>query len=249
MRRPGSDRGQRGHAGDGWRSRSRPVTSTGRHPRRKGLMPALLLLEDRRLLSTFTVTSTADDGSSHTLPWAVSQANAATTASSIEIELGRSAATIALTNGQVELSNTEAAIAIYDGSGQGPVTISGSGVSRVIQIDSRVTATITGLTIAGGSANGNGGGVYNASGSTLKLQDCTIESCSATGMGGGLDSDGTATLTDCTISGNTSNGYGGGVENTGYDSNVAAMTLTDCMLSGNSSAAGTPGRIITARSR
>ena len=204
-------------------------------------MPELLLLEDRRLLSTFTVTSTSDDGSSNTLPWAVAQANAATTASSIEIELGSSAATIALTNGQLELSNTKAAIAIYDGPGQGPVTISGGGVSRVIQIDSQVTATITGLTIANGSANGNGGGVYDASGATLELKDCTIESSSATGMGGGLDSDGTATLTDCTISGNTSNGYGGGIENSAYNSNAAAMILTDCMMTGNSSAAGSGG--------
>ncbi len=205
-------------------------------------MPELLLLEDRRLLSTFTVTSTADDGSSsNTLRWAVAQANAATTASSIEIELGSSAATIALTNGQLELSNTQAAIAIYDGPGQGPVTISGSGVSRVFQIDSQVTATITGLTIASGSANGNGGGVYNAGGATLDIQDCTIEFSSATGMGGGLDSDGTATLTDCTISGNTSDGYGGGVENSGYNSKAAAMTLTDCIMSGNSSAPGSAG--------
>jgi hypothetical protein len=97
MRRLGSEEGQRGHAGTGWRSRSRRVTATRRHPRRNGLKPELLLLEDRRLLSTFTVTKTADDGSSNTLRWAVAQANAATTASSIEIELGSSAATIALT--------------------------------------------------------------------------------------------------------------------------------------------------------
>ena len=107
-----------------------------------------------------------------------------------------------MTNGQLELSNTSAAIAIYDGPGQGPVTISGGGVSRVIQIDSQVAATITGLTIANGSANGNGGGVYNAGGATLELENCTIENSSATGMGGGLDSVGTATLINCTISGN-----------------------------------------------
>ena len=96
------------------------------------------------------------------------------------------------------------------------MTISGNGVSRVFQIDSQVTATITGLTIASGSANGNGGGIYNAGGATLDLQDCTIDSSSATGMGGGLDSDGMATLTDCTISGNSSNGYGGGIQNSRY---------------------------------
>ena len=220
------------------RTRTRP---SGRRGDRHRLRPAPLWLEDRRLLSTFTVTSTADDGSHNTLRWAVAQANAATTASSIEIELGTSAATITLTGGQLELSNTQAAITIYDGSGQGPVTISGNGASRVIQIDSQVTATITGLTIANGSANGNGGGVYNAGGATLDIQDCTIESSSATGMGGGLDSDGTATLTDCTIGGNGSDGYGGGIQNSLNDSNTAAMTLTDCMISGNTSITGSGG--------
>ncbi len=213
----------------------------GRQRGRKRRKPDLLVLEDRRLLSTFTVTSTADNGSSHTLRWAVAQANAATTASSIEVELGTSAATIKLTEGQLELSNTEGAITIYDGSGQGPVTVSGSGVSRVFQIDSQVTATITGLTIANGSTNANGGGIYNAGGATLELDDCTIESSSATGMGGGLDNDGMATLTECTISGNTSSGYGGAIENSRYYSKIAAMTLTDCMISGNYSPSGSAG--------
>ena len=183
----------------------------------------------------------ADDGSDGTLRWAVAQANAASSPSEIEIDLGTSAATITLSQGQLELSDTSASIAIYDGPGQGPVTISGNGASRVFQIDSQVTATITGLTIANGTANGNGGGIYNANGATLDLQDCTIVSCSATAMGGGLDSDGTATLTDCTLSGNKSQGYGGGIENFRYYNNTPAMTLTNCMISGNYSPSGSGG--------
>jgi hypothetical protein len=63
--------------------------------------PVLLPLEDRRLLSTFQVTSAADSDPAiapapHTLRWVVKQANAATSARSIEIELGSSPATIAL---------------------------------------------------------------------------------------------------------------------------------------------------------
>ena len=42
---------------------------------RRRMRPTLLALEDRRLLSTFTVTSTLDDGSVGTLRWAVGQAN------------------------------------------------------------------------------------------------------------------------------------------------------------------------------
>ena len=241
MKYLGSVQGQRGHAVAWWGSRSGRVTAPRRHHGRLGLKPELRLLEDRRLLAIFTVTSSADNGSSNTLRWAVAQANAATTASSIEIELGTSAATIALTNGQLELSNTKAAISIYDVPGQGPVTISGGGVSRVFQIDSQATGTFTGLTIASGSAQGNGGGVYNAGGATLNLLDCTIQSSAATGMGGGLDSDGTATLTDCTISGNTSKGYGGGIENSSYSKTTATMMLINCTISGNSSTSGSGG--------
>ena len=43
---------------------------------RHRLRPGLLELEERRLLATFTVTSTADDGSAGTLRWAIAEANA-----------------------------------------------------------------------------------------------------------------------------------------------------------------------------
>ena len=47
--------------------------------RRCALIPApLLQLEDRQLLSTFNVTSTADDGSTGTLRWAINQVNSDT---------------------------------------------------------------------------------------------------------------------------------------------------------------------------
>ena len=88
----------------------------------------------------------------NTLRWAVEQANAATTASSIEIELGTSPATITLLQGQLELDNTAYATTIYDGPGEGAVTISGNDASRVFQVDGGVTASISGLTITGGDA-------------------------------------------------------------------------------------------------
>ena len=62
--------GQSGRVGLGWGARSR-----SRRGDRHRLRPELLALEDRRLLSTFTVNSTADDGSSGTLRWAIGQAN------------------------------------------------------------------------------------------------------------------------------------------------------------------------------
>ena len=65
-------------------------TVEARKRRRWRLQPTLLALEDRRLLSTFPVTNNAVDdvNTTGTLRWAIAQANAATSPSSIEIELG-----------------------------------------------------------------------------------------------------------------------------------------------------------------
>ena len=70
--------------------------------------------------------------------------------SSIEIELGTSPATITLLQGQLELDNSAYPTTIYDGPGEGAVTISGNSASRVFQVDGGVTASISGLTITGG---------------------------------------------------------------------------------------------------
>ena len=155
--------------------------------------------------------------------------------------------TIALTTGQLELSDAGGLLTI-DGPAAG-LTIDAGGKSRVFQVDSGVTAALSGLTLTGGSAgfggglvnldtitltnctiSGNsasidlGGGLWN--GGTATLVDCTINGNSA-GEGGGLSNDGTATLTDCTLSGNTAK-FGGGLETKG------AATITDCTISGNS---------------
>jgi hypothetical protein len=200
--------------------------------RRRRLQPTLLALEDRRLLSTFPVTSSADPATltANTLRWAVEQANAATSPSAIEFELGSGAATITLLQGQLELSNASDATTIYDGPGQGGVTISGNNASRVFQVDSGVTASISGLTITGGSTSGNGAGLYN-SGGTLTLTDCTISGNSSTGslaQGGGINNQGgTVALTNCTVNGNFA-AVGGGIRDAG------TLTLDDCTVSGNS---------------
>ena len=223
---------------------------------RHRLRPVLLVLEDRRLLSTFTVTSTADDGSTGTLRWAVALATSDTSPSTIDLELGTAPAAITLSQGQLELSDTAESVTISDGPGQGPVTISGNNASRVFQVDQGVTATLSGLTIAGGSTSGNGGGLdnfgtttlsgctisgnrsvkyggglYNEKGGTAALSGCTISGNSAV-FGGGLENVGTVTLSGCTISGNSAN-YDGGLGN--YNGQV---TLTDCTISGNSAHSG-----------
>ena len=66
---------------------------------------------------------------------------------------------ITLTGNQLELSNTTGTETIT-GPDAG-VTVSGGGPSRVFQVDSGVTASISGLTITDGSTSTVGGGLYN----------------------------------------------------------------------------------------
>src|SRR5262249_30496487 len=148
------------------------------------------------------VVNTTSDGTGSpagdlSLRQAVNLANALTGAQSITFDATVFATpqTITLTSGQLELSNTSGTETI-SGSAAG-VTVSGGGASRVFQVDSGVTATLSGLTITDGVA-AYGGGVNNAG--TASLTDCTVSGNSAGNSGGGLANIGTATLTDCTIS-------------------------------------------------
>jgi hypothetical protein len=116
------------------------------NPRRSKAV--LLALEDRRPLSTFTVTSTADTMTAggptpNTLRWAVEQANRATSTCAIAFNLVSTPATIALLQGPLELSNTSASITI-DGLGANMLSISGNQSNNVLLVDKGVTATISG---------------------------------------------------------------------------------------------------------
>ena len=105
------------------------------------------------------------------------------------------------------------------------MTISGGGTSRVFQVDSGVTASLSGLTITGGSTSGYGGGLYNEG--TAKLTDCTVSGNSASGRRRRVPATrghGHLTLTDCTVSGNSAL-EGGGLFNSS-NSKRNATTLT-----------------------
>ena len=223
-------------------------------PRRR-MQPAVVALEDRRLLSTFTVTSTTDDGSAGTLRWAVGQADFDPGNNTIDFDstVFNTPQTITLSEGQLELSNTSGTETVT-----GPtagVTISGGGLSRVFQVDSGVSATISGLTITGGSTTADGGGAYNHGG-TFTLIDCAVSGNSAE-YGGGLATNdyGTTTVVNCTVTGNSSSENGGGLFNSygttalsgctvsgnyaavnggGLFSSFGTTALTDCVVSGNS---------------
>ncbi len=202
--------------------------------------------------ATFVVTNPADSGASGTLRWAVEQADAATTPSTINFNLGSTPQTITLTQGQLELSNTAYSITI-DGPGETQLDISGNDASRVFQVDSGVTANLSNLTISDGSTaedggglydlgtailanstvTGNtafyGGGVYNPGGTTMTFTGVTLSDNYAY-VGGGLENQGNATLANCTVSGNSVGNAGAGVSNSGN----GTIMLTDCTVDGNS---------------
>jgi len=123
------------------------------------------------------------------------------------------------------------------------VTVSGNHASRVFQVNANVTASISGLTITGGTVTGNGGGVYNKG--TVTLTNVTLSGNSASASGGGLSSISTATLLDCTVSGNTAVIEGGGI--VGYGGtmtlNIDAYDASDTLLaSGTQSVSIAAGR-------
>jgi hypothetical protein len=218
---------------------TRPVTHTPRKAPHRA-RPTVKVLEDRCLPSTFIVNSTLD--TSHhgvptkgTLRWAIDQANSAAGANTIVFDPSVFAThqTITLGPGRfdlLDLSNTTGMETIT-GPAAGVTVIGHAGVSSVFTVDGLVTASISGLTISGGSTYG---GVSN--GGTLTMTNCTVSHNGTAGynaIGGGMVNRGTLTLTDCTVSDNSAIGVysasGGGV----FNFVQGTLTMTNCTISGN----------------
>ena len=107
------------------------------------------LLEERKLLLTLTVQNNPTDtpvAGEIDLRQAVASADTAASPSTINFSLGTAPVTITLSNGLLDLSNATSAITI-DGPGASLLSISGNNASGVFQVDSGVTASLSGLTI------------------------------------------------------------------------------------------------------
>jgi hypothetical protein len=97
----------------------------------------------------------------------------------------------------------------------------------VFTVDARATATISSLTIFGGSA-AQGGGIDNLG--TLTVSDCTLSGNQANdGLGGGINNTGSLTVSNSTLAGNAA-GSGGGI----YNQSSGAVILTNATLAENS---------------
>lgn len=201
-----------------------------------------LLLEERILLSTITVTSAADPSGTHsgvTLRDAIAQANASSGADTIVFAPSLDGTSIKLTQG--ELSITDALT--IRGNGAQNTIVDAQGRSRIFNVtatgSTALNLTLDSVTITGGKTTANmqsGGGISFASSGTLSVVNSAISGNSTTGtgaMGGGIYSTtGSITLTGSTLSGNKTTGSisaGGGVYSVS-----GAITIRDSTVTGNS---------------
>jgi hypothetical protein len=123
-----------------------PRTTRRSHPRRRLLLERL---EDRTLLSTYTVNSTLDDGAAGTLRWAITQANTVTPGvpNTIDFNLP-SSSTINLESALPNLSATNITI---DGPGASSLiverdpTLPGKTEFSVFTVNNGATVSISGL--------------------------------------------------------------------------------------------------------
>jgi hypothetical protein len=227
---------------------ARPAARTIRRPAHRTRL-ALEPLENRQLLATIVVTNATDTPAANEidLRQAIGQA-ASGDMISFSASVFTGPTTITLGGSQLEINKN----VTINGPTTG-VTISGGNASRVFQVDSGVTATLSGLTITDCHVVlYGGGGLFNQG--TVNLTNVTVSDNNAlhgagidnvgtanlanvtisgnhTHSGGGLDNQGSANLTNVTISGNTAI-QGGGVYNTG------TAILTDVTISGNSAGFG-----------
>jgi hypothetical protein len=150
-----------------------------------------VVLVSARLPDTFLVTTTADSGQG-SLRQAILDANADLGGDIIQFASGVSG-TITLTSGELDITDT----VDIQGPGAGDVTVSGNNASRVFHLND--VATISGLTITGGSSS-TGGGIFNEEGATLTISNCTFTGNVGSGI---FNEGGTLTVNHSLFTGNT----------------------------------------------
>ncbi len=189
-------------------------------------------LEDRTLLSTFTVNSLGDagvgTGLSGDLRYVITKADQTTGDNTIEFAV---TGTIALNSDLPDLSNTTGLTDIA-GPGASSLTVTRNGfVPSIFTVDADVRAEIASLTVNGGGIYKSGGGISNSG--KLTVTGSAVEN-NDSGLFGGIENlGGTLTVADSTITDNQSGGEGGG----GIENASGTVTVMDSTIDNNSSAA------------
>jgi hypothetical protein len=206
----------------------------GRRPR-----PGFDRLEERTLLSTWTVTDNSDNPTdTGSLRYAIQSEPSGTMITFAPSVTGPISLSPVL--GTLVLSNTKTAEAIA-GPGASIVTISGGDQVGVFHVLAGATATLTGLTIAHGNASvvgGSGGGILNEDG-TLTVSNCTVSNNLAY-FGGGIRNLGTTstmTLINTTVTQNSTfvpdNVNGSHGPGSGIDNALGTLTIVNSTVSNN----------------
>jgi len=186
---------------------------------------------------------------------------------SVTFNCGAAPATIIVTSQKVMALNTTI-------DGDGLVTLSGGGSTRVITVSAGINLSLANLTIRQGSASDNGGGVYNrgkltitntqfinntaaldggailnAPGGTVTITNSSLLSNAAGDDGGGLSSDGTAVVINSTFSANTATDKGGGLQNAGGLLTVVGSTVSNNATSASGGGLHNRGTLIVTSSQ
>jgi hypothetical protein len=144
--------------------------------------------------------------------------------------------TLWVTHGDLVVDKSVAIV----GLGANRLTVDAEHANRIFYISPNKTVSISGLTIANGSAPSPyfGGGIYNDHGN-LTVSSCTITgNVAVSGVGGGIFNDnGTLTVLGSTLTGN-STWYGGAVSTNWLGGGTATVTITNSTLSGNTASYG-----------
>src|SRR6516164_3623461 len=142
-------------------------------------LPQIEILEQRTVLSTWTVTSPADSGDG-SLRAVIA---AAQSGDQIVFDPSLQGQTITLTSGQLAITKS----LDIEGLGADQLAVSGNHASRIFNISGGVTVTIAGLTLTDGlalqiGAQAVGGAIQNV-GSTLTVADAVLSNNEARGIG------------------------------------------------------------------
>jgi predicted outer membrane repeat protein len=192
-------------------------------------------LEDRTLLTTFTVTSTEINGAG-SLYAAIQSANGSEGADTITFEASLIDQTLMIYN---ELVITDDVTII--GLGAEHLTLSGDGTRRLFRIDdgdaeNSISVELSGFTLTNGFANYTSGGAIHSL-ETLSVSDVTFVDNQAGvlndgpvyggSFGGAIYSAGDLTVTNSTFVRNSADWYGGAIYSTGGLLSIAGCDFTE----------------------